>query len=573
MLQRTVALMVTLFLVPVAVDSALGDDVCAVVAQRLRVATQSIDAASCDDCATADDWQRAALLEALEHNKCESPGVTKVMLRPREKVGARGLPQSERVSPYAELVRRLLDVDLSLGNESPHPPPWAAYDTNATRIAALRDELQRELLTGHPQHCPPVVVSGSAATDGGASVVLWASLLRTREHYAGLSTQRIVDDESVTKVVALREMNRSLAASVFVRVVAEVMDIFAANGFRDEVDAGIIDVRTVYDPDVNAEAWCAPQPVVPTPPQRRFQSVITFNTARPVTLEKMQQLVAHEVTHHIQFVALALHGIRDPSYPAGSQAPGGILAGATFPPAPDEVINSMLEQEAAMIRGGKWSAASNLAEQYFAELDDIYRQRNDDGKGGRTPRTTHHKPTHAGGPLRRFSAMSLVLEGAAETAVDELIFPHTLRVAHLTEILIAAGRDGRDGRSATGCTDVEGVAKWLLRMDRIKQELSWREVVRIARLLHEDRLIDYDDAVHRLRDEALVPQDSWPTAAFLLEHGAQHAATYSVGKVIVSAYIAATAASPLSSKWRAFAELARRPRTPRALQRVVLRRM
>eukprot|EP00760_Papus_ankaliazontas_P010555 PhM_4_TR1434/c0_g1_i2/m.12516 len=62
-----------------------------------------------------------------------------------------------------------------------------------------------------------------------------------------------------------------------------------------------VHVSVVDDADVSAEAWCTPHNT------QVLESVIHINLARPVTFEKLQQLVCHEYTHHVQFVLMKLY--------------------------------------------------------------------------------------------------------------------------------------------------------------------------------------------------------------------------------------------------------------------------
>eukprot|EP01006_Ploeotia_vitrea_P028738 TRINITY_DN61378_c0_g2_i2.p2 TRINITY_DN61378_c0_g2~~TRINITY_DN61378_c0_g2_i2.p2 ORF type:complete len:460 (+),score=51.82 TRINITY_DN61378_c0_g2_i2:25-1404(+) len=83
--------------------------------------------------------------------------------------------------------------------------------------------------------------------------------------------------------------------TVFRNVMADV-DVRAWNHF-DLTDCQL-QQKYIHDITHGAEAWCEPVK------DRKLTSLMTVNTARPITAEKAQQLAAHESTHHFQFVSM-----------------------------------------------------------------------------------------------------------------------------------------------------------------------------------------------------------------------------------------------------------------------------
>lgn len=401
------------------------------------------------------------------------------------------------------------------------PADYTAADTTAP----LRRELERMLLP---------VVTGPSEEDGmSATTTGLPRLVRDAAPWEAVN-QSAGPEALFTAYAALRRLLMVPTAAykaAFRATALHVMGVYREH-FADELAAATLRLRFVNDTAHAAEAWCAGDGFGKD--GVTWRSTVTVNLARAVAVDKLQQLAAHEVMHHVQYAVRAFHMRRAAQHRSGS----------------DDGVHGSVAAAAA------WSAAARCAE-----------------------------------------VQSLLLEGGAELAW-RLVFPDAARAAHLAdELLPLLATDGAAVVPADA-TDaaLRELATWVVAVDRLKQELSWREVVLAAAPLvvaTETSPPDaaaarlFDATVQRLEERALVANDSWPTAAFLKAHGPWYVVTYAWGYELqrrhvrdrcvgagecsgaaerCSSTVVATDAA-LPCLWERFAELTRRPRLPYALQR------
>lgn len=266
--------------------------------------------------------------------------------------------------------------------------------------------------------------------------------------------------------------------AAFTKVLQIVLKRFESH--FEELKQGNLQLDFITDKSNSAEAWCqslTPQgdlesqlDKLPPPPWNPLRSVMTVNLAYPVSAVKLLQLVAHEAMHHVQNVALWVRRrLQDISWKEYAEKEG-------FDPKLSEVAKNRLNRrlpynfyfEALAEFGVEILYGEDKAEILLQVLDEV-------------------------GLLRGDCLGS-------DIAVDE-----ALKMA---------------------------ISQYIIDVDRLKQELSWPNVLLAAKLFYETNT-EASTIAKELREKALVPPWSWPSAEFIKTSGYYYVASYSWGKQLM----------------------------------------